>query len=200
MNIHNNPPFTLFQDSTGLFGTKDKDGHIYDEPIYKLSSDPEKPNRYISKDGLTVVDFNPEVGMELLSWCSGPWYDEAWLVADYPEAYNDILWQNINYNRELNADDIKAIKTIRQKIHLSDEQGEILEMLENYLKWQDVEFNSPLYEEFEEKILSSSACKIPPNDLIISLLPLMENNVLSPKEKSTLWYSLFCINDYLACQ
>ena len=73
-------------------------------------------------------------------------------------------------------------------------------MLENYLKWQDVDFNSPLYEEFEDKILSSSTCKTPPNDLINSLLPLMENNVLSPKEKSTLWYSLFCINDYLACQ
>ena len=198
MDIHNNPPYTLFQDSTGLFGTKDKDGKIYDEPIYKISSYQEK--RYISKDGLTIVEFNPEVGMELLSWCSGPWYDEAWLVADYPDEYNDMIWHNIKSNRELNGDDSKTIRNIRKKIHLLGKQRDILVMIENYLIWQDVEIDNPLYEDMENKILSMPVSEMTPNDRICFLAPLMKNDILTLEEKSTLWYSLFCLNDYLACQ
>lgn len=194
MGYQDNPPYSLFQDHiTGLWGTKDKEGNIQDKPIYLRSELSDHENTFGSKDGLTVVEFNPETGFDVIAWCSEPWYDEAWSLAYYPQVYENILWENINAHKSFTVADCSILKSIQQKCSLTDQHRAILQLLDIFFQLED-EINEPIELELEEKILNDDLKKLDSEERLQIILPLMENPNLSEEEKSILYYGVFILN------
>lgn len=194
MGPNDNLPYSLFQDHiTGLWGTKDKEGNIQDKPIYLRSEVPGHENTFGSKDGLTVVEFNPETGFDLIAWCSEPWYSDAWCLTYYPKEYENILWYNINNHREFTSDDCNFLSTIEEKIPLTAEQAQIFHLLKLLFQWEETD-NIAEEADLEKQILNEEAAKVTYEERLQTILPLMKEPELTPDEKSTLYYGLFILN------
>ena len=194
MEYQDNPPYTVFQDpATGYWGVKDKDGKIEHRAEYTRSEVPGHEDSFISKDGLTVVEFVPERGFDVIAWCSEPWYDEAWSLAYYPQVYENILWENINAHKSFTLADCSILKSIQQKCSLTDQQMAILQLLDIFFQLED-EINEPIELELEEKILNDDLKKLDAEERLQIILPLMENPNLSEEEKSILYYGVFILN------
>lgn len=203
MVIKDNPPYSLFQGEDDKWGTKDKDGKVYDEPIYLRSSVPGSENFFTDSHGLEVVEFDENEGMSLVVWASEPWYDLAWSVANYPKEYDDLLWRNIQNKRDLGKVDIKSIVNVTSKVSLSEEELSLLDLVRKYLEYEEaIEDNSiDIVEEraIENRVLNHSLYSKTADERVNILLPLMKNENLTEEDKSTLWYTLFELNDYLSC-
>ena len=201
MKYKDNPPYSLFQDTeTGRWGTKDKDGNIQFNPTYIQSTVPGKENFFHDEAGLEVVEFNKKTGMDLVAWCSEPWYDNAWSVTHYPKRYDDYLWQNIHFKTSLGFKDIKTLNQISSKVTLNPQQASLFELFKLFLEFEEEDIDDDKWDELEPVILAHSMITLTAKERVELVLPFMESSEFSDDEKSALWYILFRLNDYISYQ
>ena len=201
MNANLNPPYSLFHDvKTGRWGTKDKNGNIQFRPIYIRSSVAGKENIFHDEAGLVVIEFNPKTGMDVVAWCSEPWYDSAWSVAHYPDEYDDYLWQNIHSKTSLGLKHIETLKKVKSTVNLTPQQNSLFDLFSLFLEFEDEETEDDKWDELERVILAHPLIQMSADERMELVLPLMESSELSDDEKSLLWYALFRLNDYISYQ
>ncbi|MCH5233747.1 MAG: hypothetical protein J1E16_00495 [Muribaculaceae bacterium] len=200
LQYKDNPPYSLFQGPDSKWGTKDKDGKVHNKPIYIQSTKPGKENFFHDEAGLEIVEFDENEGMELVAWWSEPWYEMAWIVADYPERFNHYIVNNINGLRKLGLDDQNIINQIAIKTDLSEKQKSLFDLFNLFLEMEDENTDDKKFDMIEPFILSHSMKSLNCNERMELIIPIIETKDLIEEEKSTLWYTLFKLNDYLSCQ
>lgn len=191
------PPFHLFQNEEGLWGLKDSKDEIYYRPVYKRSEKEGAENVFVHIDQSEVVEFDEEAGFELRAYCSEPFRETAWSVANYPEEFHDMIWKRLKDRTDTTESDIKILKRLQKTLTLSSQEKLILEMLMLKLKfWQDdLSFDE---EDEIEKQLIAKHYKIPSaQNRVDTLVDLMKKNNLSLQEQEMLIYIMFEMNDTL---
>lgn len=190
--IKENPPYTLFQNEAGKWGTKDADGKVYDEPIYKRVE--KDDGDVVFFDGYTgVCDFNPEHGMDLIVWCQ-PWWEDAFGWADYPKEYNDLLWDNIKADRKLSDEDSRKIIAFSESHQLTGEQVRTLADAAFYCRWISLPDEED-ENKYEDEWFDAQTEKLSAQRHVDCLIPLMQDDNVSDELKSTIWYANFCFID-----
>ena len=189
-------PFTLFQTPDGKWGTKDKDGNVYDRPVYIRRTTTGQENIFDSTDGLEVVDFDPKDGMSPIGWCSGTWIDESFFSARYPKEYNDFIMPSAMARRDMTPRDIDDIEEIKTLVELTALQRRVLDDIEFLCRWAAIEDDDERERMEAEWQKESNPDEIYPDDRVKALVPIMENPSVPGALKTTMWYGLFLFNSY----
>lgn len=181
-------PFSLFQSADGRWGTKDANGNIHDEAVYKRMVLEDGSVRY--GDGYsTVCEFSEEEGMELLCWCE-PWWESAFQVAHYPEEYDGYIFKHIKSETEPD-ENTQILQQLNKIVELSEIQKTVIEEVDFYFREVDT-----LELEDEEEWYANESSKLTPEERVEAISPLMMNSSIPEDMKSLLWYALFRFNDW----
>lgn len=191
------PPFHLFQNEEGLWGLKDSKDAVYYRPIYKRSEKEGSSNVFVHIDQSEVVEFDEEEGFALRAYCSEPFRETAWSVANYPEEFHDMIWKRLKDRTDTTESDIKILKRLQKTLTLSSQEKLILEMLMLRLQlWQD-DLSFDEEDEIEKQLMERHYQISSAQNRVDILVDLMKKNNLSLQEQEMLIYMMFEMNDTL---
>ena len=191
------PPFHLFQNEEGLWGLKDSKDEIYYRPVYKRSEQEGSENIFYTVNKSEVVEFDEEEGFNLLAFCSEPFREMAWAVANYPDEYHAMIWKRLKDRTDTTISDIEMLNRLQTTLTLAPQEKLILKMLMLRLQlWQD-DLSFEEEDEIEKQLVEHHRQIPSPQNRVDILVALMKKNNLTLPEQEMLIYMMFEMNDTL---